>query len=291
VWGYYVVTLIPVLGIVQVGSQAMADRYTYLPSLGPFLIMGLMVAWVLVKVDSVRRWGLAPGFVTVAVVILLSVPATYLTVKQIGIWKDTFTLWNYLIEKQQMEISFFYTNRGSALMAMGQLDRAIEDFNKAITLDPSDYKAHANLGRTYKDMGQLNKAIESLDKAIALNPVFFEAYYDKGIAYGEAGLFDKSLESLTKSLEMEPKQPDAYISRGVSYARIGQHDRAMDDFNKAIHLNQDHALAYFNRGNLYRITGRKDSAVSDYKKACDLGNEGGCGALIALKQATMEPGK
>jgi Tfp pilus assembly protein PilF len=291
VWGYYVVTLIPVLGIVQVGAQAMADRYTYLPSIGPFLIIGLIVAWVSLKVDSMRRWGLAPGLATVAAVILLSVPATYLTVKQTAIWKDTFTLWNYLIEKQPAEVPFFYTNRGSALMAMGQLDRAIEDFNKAITLNPSDYKAHANLGRTYQSMGQLNKAIESFDKAIALNPSFFKVYYDKGIAYGEAGLFDKSIESLTKSLEMEPTQTDAYVSRGVSYARIGQHDRALDDFDRAIQLDQNHVMAYLNRGNLYRITDRKDSAVSDYQKACDLGSESACAALTSLQQATTEPKK
>jgi tetratricopeptide (TPR) repeat protein/uncharacterized protein YhhL (DUF1145 family) len=313
IWGYYVVTLIPVIGIVQVGGQAMADRYTYLPSLGPFVLIGLVAAWALTRVHTVRQWDLTSKLVTGVAAIFLFFPLAYLTVNQIHIWKDSFTLWNYVIERQPLRVPLAYTNRGLAFMNMGRLERAIEDYDQVIALDANDYKAYANRGVAFDKLGQLDKALANMDKAIALNPVFFEAYndrgsvfekmgqrdkaienfsmaitlnpffdeayYNRGIAYGEAGLFDKSIESFNKALEIDPRKVDAYVSRGISYGITGQHDRALQDFNEAIRINTNHEKAYFNRGNLYFITGKKELALSDFRKACALGDQGGCNVI------------
>jgi protein O-mannosyl-transferase len=100
VWSYYVVTLAPVLGIVQVGSQSMADRYTYLPSLGPFLATGLAAAWVVKKINMIRKGRTAARIVGVAVAVSLFVALSYLTVKQVGIWKDSTRFWFYIIEHE-----------------------------------------------------------------------------------------------------------------------------------------------------------------------------------------------
>ncbi|HXX81927.1 MAG TPA: tetratricopeptide repeat protein [Thermodesulfovibrionales bacterium] len=316
VWAYYVITMIPVLGIVQVGSQAMADRYTYLPGLGPFLVMGLAVAWASARIQTVKTRSPALTRIAVAAAVFLCVPMAYLTVKQIHVWKSSITLWDSVIERTPMGVSIAYTNRGLALMKMGRLDGALEDFNKAIALDPSDYKAYGDRGLVFDQIGQSDKAIEDFDKAIALNPAFYEAYtvrgalfdkmgqidkaisdfdkaialnprfgeayYNRGVAYGKAGRYKDSLESLSRSIEIDPYKADVYVSRGVSYALIGQYDRALEDLSRAIELDQRYTDAYANRANLYLKTGNKAGAVSDFQKACDLGDNKACQALRDL---------
>src|SRR5208283_5182757 len=96
-WGYYVITLIPVLGIVQVGDQAMADRYAYLPSLGPFLLAGLCIALVVEKVNSFQRGGIFVKLTCPAGALIVVIFMSYVTYQQIGVWKNGFTLWNKVI--------------------------------------------------------------------------------------------------------------------------------------------------------------------------------------------------
>jgi len=278
-WGYYAVTLIPVIGIVQVGGQAMADRYTYLPGLGPSLVIGLAAAWVSGKMYTAEKRGLTSKLVTAGAVLFVFVAITYLTVKQIRIWKNDITLWSYVIEKQPTGVPQAYNNRGLTFVDMEQFDKAMEDFDKAIASNPGFYEAFNHRGGTFEKMGQFDKAIDDFDKAISLNPRYAEAYYNRGVVYGKTGSFDASIASFNKSLELDPGKVDAYVSRGVSYAIIGKHDKALKDFNEAIDLNQNYAKAYLNRANLYSVTGRKELAIADFQKACDLGDQGGCNAL------------
>jgi lipoprotein NlpI len=312
VWSYYVMTLIPVIGIVQVGRQAMADRYTYLPSLGPFLIMGLGVAWVSRKVSTLPRWGLIIKPLGAIIAIFVFVFMSYLTFRQIGIWNNSIRLWSYVIGKHPERVHLVYyfrglaylntdqvdkaiedfdtaialdpyfddafLNRGSAFEKIGKFDKAIENFDKAIALRPS-YEAYFNRGITFEKMGLLDEAIADYDKAITLNPSRYEAYRAIGRLYGKTGLFDKAIEYFSKYIAINPKHAESYNNRGLSYLYIGQNDRALEDFNKAIALDQNIAVTYRNRGNLYLRMGNKAFALSDFQKACDLGDEKGCNAL------------
>ncbi|HUI66846.1 MAG TPA: tetratricopeptide repeat protein [Nitrospirota bacterium] len=314
VWIYYVVTLIPVIGIVQVGRQAMADRYTYLPSLGPFLIMGLGVAWASRKMNTLPRWGQIIKLLGAAIFIFAFVSMSYLTFRQISIWNNSIRLWSYVIGKHPERVHLVYyfrglaflntdqadkaiedfdmaialdpyfgdafLNRGNAFEKIGKLDKAIEDFDKAIALSPS-YEAYFNRGITFEKMGLIDKAIADYDKAIAFNPYHYEAYFAVGKLYGKAGLFDKAIEYFNKYIAINPKNAESYNNRGLSYVYIGQDDRALEDFNKAIALDQNIAVTYRNRGNLYLRLGNKELALSDFQKACDLGDEKGCKALKA----------
>jgi lipoprotein NlpI len=316
VWSYYVMTLIPVLGIVQVGRQAMADRYTYLPGLGPFLIMGLAVAWTSRKVNAVTRWNSIIKPVSAAVAIFVLISLSYLTFAQIGIWNNSIRLWSYVIGKhpERAHLVFYFRglaflntdqvdkaiedfdraialdpyfrdaflNRGTALEKTGKFDKAIENFDKAIALSPS-YEAYFNRGITFEKMGQLDKAIADYDKAIALNPSRYEAYHAGGTLYGKTGIFDRAIEYFNKYIAINPKHAESYNNRGLSYVYIGQDDRALEDFDKAIALDQTIAVTYRNRGNLYLRTGKKGLAFPDFQKACDLGDERACNALKAIQ--------
>jgi tetratricopeptide (TPR) repeat protein len=222
----------------------MADRYTYLPSLGPFLLMGLGAAWVAEKMSALKEGRFAiKAFIAAAALIFAGI--AYLTLEQIGIWKNGFVLRNDVIEKHPDRAPVAYNNRGIAFMKMGRLDKEIEDFNAAIALDPSDYMAYINLGKLYLNIGSFEKSIEYAGKAIVL----------------------------------APSQAVLYNNRGVSYHNTGRYDGALENFNKAIELDRNYANAYFNRGNLYRDIGRKELAIADYQMACDAGHENGCRAL------------
>jgi tetratricopeptide (TPR) repeat protein len=243
-WGYYVVTLVPVLGIVQVGGQSMADRYTYLPSLGPFLVIGLGTAWLWEKARAQQKPGpfvkLFIGSAAACMVFFLS----FATIEQTGVWKNSLSLWTYVIAREP-DVSLAYNNRGLTYDELGRLDLAIEDFDRAIELDPSDHKAYTNRGMLYGKMGRFDKAIADFEQAIVLEPSHAEAYNNLGIAYAKVGLVDKALEQ----------------------------------FNKTILIDPDQAMAYYNRGLLYLRTGDKERASVDYQKACDLGNDDACKAL------------
>jgi tetratricopeptide (TPR) repeat protein len=312
-WGYYTATLVPVLGIVQVGTQAMADRYTYLPGIGPFLCLGLAAAWIADRTARVQKGRLAAQTFAVAAAVAAIMGLSWLTVEQTGVWKNTIVLWNYVIEKEPDRVPQAYNNRGLALKNRGQMQKAIEDFNRAIALNPeyalaynnrgvtlkkagmlqeaiedfdraialnpSYYKAYNNRGSAYGKIGRPDKAVEDFDKAISLNPSYYETYLNRGVMLGEAGMVDKAIESFNQALSGDPNYADAYYNRGFAYSLLGRDDLALADYNKAIGLNRNQAQAYLNRGKLYMKMGQKKLCIADFQRACDLGNQNGCNAL------------
>jgi Tfp pilus assembly protein PilF len=273
-WGYYVATLIPVIGIVQVGRQSMADRYTYLPSLGPFLVVGLAMTWFFLK-----RRGLIVKVLCAAAFVLVFVAMSYLTLRQIGIWKNSIDLWSYAIEKEPEKVPLAYINRASAFYRTNQLDKAIADYDRAIVLEPNNDHAYNNRGIVFVKMGQVEKAIADYDRGIALNPLNYEAYFNLGVLYGRVGLSEKAIGYFNQSITLNPDHAESYKNRGLSYFYAGQYDSALKDFNKSIELDQNSATAYFSRGDLYLKTGNQGLALADYRKACDLGYEKGCNAV------------
>jgi energy-converting hydrogenase Eha subunit A len=249
-WAYYVVTLVPVLGIIQVGEQSMADRYTYLPSFGPFLIAGLGIAWVLERVKFGGRGGTISPFLTGVVTISIGILLSYATVHQVGLWRNGIKLWGHIIEKEPERVPFAYLLRG----------------------------------RAYENDGQYDKAVADYTKAIALNPFFTEAYNNLGVIYGKARLYEEAIEIFNRSISFDPGRATTYSNRGRSYFHIGQYDKALEDLNKAIALDNTFAAAYVNRGELYYKMGSNVQAAADFQRACDLGNAVGCSAQRQVLQ-------
>jgi energy-converting hydrogenase Eha subunit A len=191
VWGFYVVTLIPVLGIIQVGNQPMADRYAYLPSLGPFLLAGVGAAWISEKSLREKQRGFFLRGFSVAMALMLVCCLSILTVRQTAIWKDSLSLWTYVIEKGPGKIPLAYNNRGMVFFKAGVFDKAIADFDQAIGMDPEYAKAYYNRGSTYDKMGELDKAIVDYRKTISLDPYYYEAHYFLDQALKKTGLVDQ----------------------------------------------------------------------------------------------------
>ncbi len=316
VWGYYVVSLAPVIGIVQVGGQAMADRYAYLPSVGPFLIIGAAVGWLWKKAGVSELHGRTVKAALASVVLFVCFSLCWLTFRQIGIWKSDIDLWTYVIKKEPGKNQLAYSSRGMLFFEKGAFDEAIADFTEIINLDPSSYPAYLYRGMALYNTGRLDQAIDDFDKAIALNPNSPKAYMNRGMAFSDKGLSDKAIEDFGRVVSLDPSNytaynnlgalfgkqgksgkaveafsmaiasaPDraeSYYNRGVAYASLKQYVRALEDFSRTLDLNQNDAAAYYSRGRVRLITGQKGPASKDFQKACELGYAGGCDMLQRL---------
>ena len=163
-----------------------------------------------------------------------------------------------------------YSGRGVAYSKQGKLDKAIEDYTKAIGIEPYSFLDYHNRGVAYHKQGKLDKAMEDFNKAIELKSNYDLAYNNRGGTYYEQGKLDKAIEDFTRAIELDPNNDQAYYNRGVVYYKQGKLDKAIEDYTKAIELNPDNAEAYNNRGEAYYKQGKLDKAIEDYTKAIEL---------------------
>ena len=226
VWSYYVITLLPVIGLVPVGLQSMADRYTYLPSLGPFIIAGLLAAWVAERVSAEKKGRPVIKFVSAAMALLIVVSMTYLTFKQIGIWKNNIALWSHVIEVAPEKVPLAYGNRGVSFADMGDFNKALEDYNKAIALDRFYTGIYFERGLVFAKMHQFDKAISDYNTAIELDQygqksdVGREVYFlNRGLAYLEKAQQELAISDFKQACDMGSNKGceimEAYRSTGI----------------------------------------------------------------------------
>jgi len=273
-WFWYLGTLIPMIGLVQIGKHAMADRYTYLPSVG----VALMLAWgipSLFRGEEIRKKILSPSaFILITIL-------CFLTWHQCGYWKSSMSLFNHasrvMVNEEQGK-----NRSGADFTQLGQYQQQnqILGYNKTIRLKQNDAESFFNRGLAYSKIGQYENAIQDYTEAIRLNPDYAEAYNNRGNIYGQHGAFQLAIDDFNKVIEINPHHVKAFNNRGLAYSELGQQHAAIQDFNKAIHLNPDYAAAYANRANAHLKSGNKSDGCQDAKKACERGN---CIVIQALK--------
>jgi tetratricopeptide (TPR) repeat protein len=261
-WLWYAITLLPVIGILPIENYAMADRYTYLPSIG----IGIMLAWgipLLYTRAAIRKKILFPA--GLAYLVILSV----LTWQQCGYWKNTFELFKHALQvtKDNFVAHMCF---GIALIDKGRFEEAIEHNNKAIRLKPDYVEAYNNRGFAYDKLGRYQQAFEDYNKAISLNPNFVDAYYNRGFAYDKLGRYQQAFEDYNKAISLNPNYADAYYKRGIAYGKLGRYQQAFEDYNKVISLNPNYADAYNGRGTIYLKIGQYQQAIKDFNRAIRL---------------------
>ena len=245
-WVAYLAMLAPVLGIVQAGGQSMADRYLYLPSIPPLLLAGAGIAHVLVGAKGAfRAVALA---VCAGALMLLSVA----TVRQIGIWKSSLTLWTYVIEREPRSVPHAYYNRGQVHLDAGDLPRAIADYTAAL----------------------------------ALNPLYRQAVYNRGLAYQTAGDLGRAAADFREAIRLDPRDPLAFNNLGVVLARSGSFAEAVEAFTRALGLDPVFGAAMLNRGLALSSLGQEGAALGDLRGACRLGTGEACSILLRVGEAT-----
>jgi tetratricopeptide (TPR) repeat protein len=260
-WLWYAITLLPVIGIVQIGNYAMADRYTYLPSIGIFI----MLAWgipFLFRCENIHYKILFPAGITILAIMAV------LTWQQCGYWKNSIELFNHAL--QVTNSAFAHNARGDAYYKLGQYQQAIEDFNQAILLKPYYANAYHSRGTAYAELGQYKRALENFNEAIRLKPDSALAYYSRGTAYAKLGQYQHALENFNEVIRLQPDYAPAYYSRGDVYAELGQQSRAIEDYNKTIKLQPDYAEGCLNRGITYAKLDQQSQAIENYNKTIRL---------------------
>ena len=213
-WLWYLGMLVPVIGLIQVGPQAMADRYTYLPQIGLYII----VAWG--SVDLCGSWryrrvllGAGAAAILAALLVLAHVQTTY--------WKNGVSLMTHAIACTS-DNSIAHSNLGITLTRQGKLPEAIQHFERTIQLKPDDAGAYDNLGVALARQGKLPEAIQHFERAIQLKPGFADAHYNLGLALTSQGKLAEAIQHYERAIQLKPDYEEAYNNLGVALARQGK---------------------------------------------------------------------
>lgn len=295
-WLWFLGTLVPVIGIVQVGKQPMADRYTYVPSIGLFVLVAWGSAELLDRIRAPRVIGTGLSLAAVAILALVAR-------RQIDYWSSGPELWehtiavtseNYLAEnnlgfdlarenKNTEAIPHYeaairlaprfvggHTNLALAWVAVGRDDRAVDQFQEALNIEPGNYIVHAHLGFALSRLGRLDEAISQFSEAIRGKSDYVEAHNGLGLTLARKGDVDGAIREYDEALRYMPKFPEAHNNLGAALASQGKLDAAMAQFAEAIKLKPEFPDARNNFGVALSSAGRLDEAIAQFREAVRL---------------------
>ena len=261
-WLWFVGTLVPVIGLLQVGGQAMADRYVYIPLVGIFIF----TVWSLYELASRWRHYLIALSVAGSAAIILCMA---LTRQQLADWKDSETLFRHALDVTDNNY-LAHNNLGNALYKKNQINDAARQFQEAIRLKPHYADAHNNLGIVLAMNGQIAEAISQFQESIRLKPFYADVHCNLGNALGMNGQNDEAISQFQEAIRLEPDYARARNNLGIALYKKGQTDEAISQFQEAIRLKPDYAMAYLNLGVALYKQGRTDEAISQIQEAIRL---------------------
>jgi len=257
---FFTATIFLVLQLLPVGDAVMADRYSYIPSIGLFYLAGEGFYWLWNRNNKILSFILAGAFT-----IFFSV-GTY---ARCSVWENGLSLWNDVIDKYPT-VAVAYNNRGGTLLNEKRYEDAIRDFSKAIELRPDFYDAYNNRGILLTEMQRNEEALRDYNKAIEFGPNHAQVYSNRGLLLMEFNKNKEALADFNKAIELQPDYSQAYYNRGLLAMNEGRKEQAYSDYAMAIKLNPAYYEAYINRGVLFQNENKFDEAIIEYNKAAEL---------------------
>ncbi|HXR04245.1 MAG TPA: tetratricopeptide repeat protein [Verrucomicrobiae bacterium] len=295
-WLWYLGTLVPVLGLVPVGAQAMADRYVYIPSIGILIVL----VWGLTRLTNVWRHQRVGLGAVAAVSIMICIALAH---QQISYWKDGVSVWRRAVTVTENNYQA-HNWLGLALYSQGRYGEAILEFEEAARLNPSFAEVYTSLGQAFAVEDQLDEAISACQKALTIRPGFISAQNDLcdfllrsgrtneavvqcrlavklapdnvtalnnlGDALALEGQSVEALACFRKALEIQPEDGTVLTALGSLLFRLGQYDAAISRFREALKLQPDHAEIHNNLGGALLAKGQTDAAVVEFQAAARL---------------------
>jgi tetratricopeptide (TPR) repeat protein len=269
-WFWYLGMLIPMIGIIQVGSQVRADRYTYLPQIGLYVV----VAWA--AMELFHRWRRSRKILAVAAVLII-IAFTTRSYSQTSYWRDTETLWKHAIASTSNNY-IAHTNLAQTLTHSGRFAEAIAECQEALKIKPDFAAAHNNLGvalmrnkqsgdGALEHDGAVDNAIEHYRKALQINPDFTQAHKNLGIALLRKGQIDEAIKQFQKTLELEPNDAHAEFSLASAFLQRQEAEEAIAHYQKAVEIRPDYAEARNYLGNAFVAEGKYSEAIANYEAA------------------------
>jgi len=304
-WFIFLGVLFPTIGLVQAGLQSIADRYTYIPSIGLFLA----VVWGLG--DCAQKWHQRPPLVGGMVALVLAA-CGFMTWRQAAYWRDGLTLWTHCVAVTSEENVTGVFNRGYALQLEGKDDDALKDYRKiiqnqpehpqanrndylyanlnlgailvgrgqmaeatnyfqrALQLRPDEPKAHANLGLALRELGDLNGAITQCAEAIRLDPGEFAPFFDMGLALSALGQRKEAIYYLSEALRRNPGAAQLHFHLGSELLRAGEAEPAIASLGEAVRLAPGWPEAHLQLADALTAKGDPTEAAAQYREAIRL---------------------
>lgn len=302
-WLWYLGTLVPVIGLVQAGSQAMADRFTYVPHIGIYVI----VAWIIPELAA--RWSFARRAVPAMAAGLL-VALTLITWSELRHWKTNITVFQHAVDStagnwlahNHLGLAFAaegkydeamrhyaeaarvksdyinpHINTGIVLVAQGKIEEAIEHYEKVIEMRPDSADAHTNLGAILAGQGRREEAARHYSEALKANPDYVNAHYNLGLVMAAQGRFDEALKHYSDALDVVTGSSSMVAdvrftssihgNMGFVLSQQGRLDEAREHYFEALEINPDNADAHNNIGIIFTNQARFDEAIKHYSEA------------------------
>ena len=271
-WLWFLITLIPAIGIIQSGAQALADRFMYVPLIGLSIIAAWGVPDLLnglkdrLRLKASHLYAI-PGTISAIVLMVLAT----LTFYQLRHWQNNFTLYGHALEVTQNNY-LAHNNLAIALDAAGQRADAIEHYNKAISVNPAFPDPHFNLGVLYAESNRPLEAIKHLRRVLALLPDLPRALFQLGRVYADTGDFGSAVSSYERNITLGGEDALTLNNLGIAYYNLGRTGEAIARFERAVTLEPTLADAHHNLGIAYGEIGEAEKAFASMKKAMELGS-------------------
>lgn len=293
---FFLINIVLVLQFISVGAAIMADRYTYIPYIGIFIILGY-------GFDRFMRQAKTKNTVALIAALYISI-LSFLTYERTKIWDNDEIIWTDAIEKYpnsivalnnraayyndseqvdkalsdfnrvlQLNPKYFNSlvGRSSVYRKTGEFEKALKDAKAAIAIDKTDERPYITMGGVYFQQQQYSESLKNIDIALSINPKNTDGVLNKGILLSIEGDFQASVPFFTQHIQLRPDDARAYFYRGISHHNLQKNQAAIKDFNKALRLEPQNAQAYVKRSETYLAMGNKAQALKDAQKAKSLG--------------------
>jgi len=256
-WLWYVIALLPVIGIVQVGAQSSADRYTYVPLIGLFL----MIAWgVPEALSAVPGRALVLRTASVAIV----TTCTVLAFRQAQTWRNSLALWQHAVDATP-DSYFAHASLGYVLWKTGKVDDAIVQYNESLRLRSDFAETHNNLGVALAQKGQLSAALPEFSEAIRQKPSFAAARDNLAATIARLRSLDGELARYADDVRNRPNDLVARNEFGAALAAQGRIDEAIEQFTAALRIDSTQADVEYNLGMMLERKGRTKDALAAFE--------------------------
>jgi len=230
-WFWFLGTLIPVIGLVQVGGQAMADRYTYLPLIGLFIMLAWSVQHWLARLPAARPWVGGAAFLCLLGCVLA-------TERQLPYWRDSMALYGRVVQYFP-DCAGAQNGLGLALSDAGRKAEAIDHYKEALRLEPASVHAHYNLGIELAESGKLEEAMFQFTEALKLNPGNEQLHNNVGVVLAQQGKLQAALEQFQQAMRLNPSYPKPYLNAAMALEKLGRMDEARTNYEKAAQLDPE----------------------------------------------------
>jgi protein O-mannosyl-transferase len=261
-WLWYLGTLVPVIGLVQVGSQAMADRYTYIPLIGLFIV----VVWGVADLLRGWRYGRAVGMVSAAVVLSALVVVTWFQVQR---WRDSITIFTHALKVTEGNY-LAHNNLGMALKKIDRPGEAKLHFRAAMNIKPNYAPAYNNMGYLLTREGKAEEGMQFYLKALQIRPDNVDVLFNLGEALASLGRLEEAIVSYREALRLKPESSVVHNNLAVALTKRGRLNEAASEYREALRLKPDHAGAHNNLAMVLADQGHLTEAITHFREALKL---------------------